>query len=798
MPFLRPLRFEQLEDKTLFAVVWANEHGTGANDPNFQVYGPDEILARAIVNRAIDDWNAVIPDQNYDNDDDPEDGNGLSLVILASNIGSQLGYTNYGNFTDGSDGWTPNVPTSAAIHLDDDGSGVGWFFDPTPLDDAEFSGIAAQFDSKTVDVSTYGQSHLVDFYDNILHEIGHALGLFWSPAYSGAITNYIADFDPPRYDGNYSVGTVKLKEYHNLQTTFRATLTEFGGGHLYEGHVNDLPGLLTHPNDLMNPGRTINPLITDPHPMTRRLISDIDVGLLADAYGYTVNVPSTLNTAYVTLDSQTGTLLVQGLPGAVVDDIDVNLINGGADVQVMVNGATEVVAAEDVVKIVVAGNGGNDAIDVAPGLAGIWQLADYVISSNQDAVDSGTLGDGLVDLDDNVPGNQVTLRAAVQEANYAGNKTIYVPRGNYDLALTGSGGDAQGDLDITKEVTVVGAGPGATVITAPTDDRHFEVESTGKLTVERLTLTGGSMPGVSMGAAIYVNSRASSTGGDLVVNEAAVVNNGMSFAGGAIFVGAGAEARIDKSVVANDSAHYGGGIAADASSSGYATVTLAQSIVTNNATTMGDPDLTSGVSGANVGLFVSEGYNLIGEIGGANFSPLLTDHESPTGQVDYVVTSVVDTFDLNHGVDDPRLSLREAVNLANNSEGDEIWLPAWSFALTLESDAAGDHGIGYGDLDITKSLTIRIAGSAGVQVRQTVEKYQDSDAVFDLWGDFNGDGESDANVDGSDFLIWQQQNGMTGSSLAADANDDGDVDSADYDIWDECYGNSLELIEFGQ
>ena len=267
----------------------------------------------------------------------------------------------------------------------------------------------------------------------------------------------------------------------------------------------------------------------------------------------------------------------------------------------------------------------------------------------------------------------------------------------------------------------------------------------------------------------------------------------MASVGGAVFVGVGANARFDKSVVANDTAIFaGGGIAADASSAGFGTVTLKDTIVTNNTSGMGNPDLASGVMGTNVGTFISEGYNLIGEIGSANFTPLSTDHESPTGSIDYVVTSVVDTFDYaSHG--DAQLSLREAVDLANNNPGDEIWVPAWSFALTLDSSSASDHSIAYGDLDIEKTLTIRIAGNAGVQVRQTVEKYQDTDAVFDLWGDFNGDGVSDASVSGSDYLIWQQQNGMTGSNLAADADDDGDVDGDDYDIWDANYSFSLDI-----
>lgn len=74
------LRFEQLEDKRPLAIVWANEFGTGVNDPNFDdEYQGDEVVARSIVNRAIDDWEAVINSFNYDVDSDGNRSNDLDV-----------------------------------------------------------------------------------------------------------------------------------------------------------------------------------------------------------------------------------------------------------------------------------------------------------------------------------------------------------------------------------------------------------------------------------------------------------------------------------------------------------------------------------------------------------------------------------------------------------------------------------------------------------------------------------------------------------------------------------------------
>lgn len=60
--------------------MWANELNPTNGFNN--TYGDDAIYARALVNRAIDDWNAVIIDQNFDNDDNPLT-NDFNLTINA-------------------------------------------------------------------------------------------------------------------------------------------------------------------------------------------------------------------------------------------------------------------------------------------------------------------------------------------------------------------------------------------------------------------------------------------------------------------------------------------------------------------------------------------------------------------------------------------------------------------------------------------------------------------------------------------------------------------------------------------
>jgi len=54
-----------------------------------------------------------------------------------------------------------------------------------------------------------------------------------------------------------------------------------------------------------------------------------------------------------------------------------------------------------------------------------------------------------------------------------------------------------------------------------------------------------------------------------------------------------------------------------------------------------------------------------------------------------------------------------------------------------------------------------------------------------LMGDFNADGV----VDASDYVVWRDSSGTTGTGLAADANGDGLVSELDYEIWKANFGD---------
>jgi hypothetical protein len=413
----------------------------------------------------------------------------------------------------------------------------------------------------------------------------------------------------------------------------------------------------------------------------------------------------------------------------------------------------------------------------------------YFVNTLTDAADlsPGGRADSSSATDD-----QITLRAAVQEANFASNKNyIFLPAGANLLSVTGTGGDLQGDLDITKNVVIVGAGAGATIIDASGfgtthRDRVFDVSGGGTLSLSRLTLTGGHTRTASgkHGGGIQVGNS-----GTLILDQSAIVDNLTETGGhgGGIYFAASGAGTITRSVITTDHADgTSGGIYLDGSAPGAGgVVSVTSTIIVNN--TDGDgSDLDVFASGNRQ--ITSGGNNRFGnETTGLVHNP--TGNGDYMGTADYVVTSVVDSYD---GSSDPIfMSLRDAVHQANNTaDVQEIWLPAWNFVLTRERVTAwgsSEMNVSEGDLEITDSLVIRgVASSTSVAWRGGAAV----DKLFELIGDFNGDNI----VSNADDLAWDVYDGLILPNLPADADDDGDVDEDDLEYVEQNFGEELELL----
>ncbi|MDH5510403.1 MAG: right-handed parallel beta-helix repeat-containing protein, partial [Nitrospinota bacterium] len=198
---------------------------------------------------------------------------------------------------------------------------------------------------------------------------------------------------------------------------------------------------------------------------------------------------------------------------------------------------------------------------MAPGAA--W-AATYAVDTT---VDNGALSACTAAAGD------CSLRGAVNAVNAgAGGDIISLPAGTY--TLTGANGDdanLSGDLDISKVVTIQGAGAATTIIDgngATTGDRVIHVTAAVALTVDGVTITGG--------------STAANGGGISSLGAVSIINSTISgnTAGGSGGVLSRSALMVTNSTISNNKATTGGvgGISAN----GTLAVTVTNSTISGN------------------------------------------------------------------------------------------------------------------------------------------------------------------------------------------------------------------------
>lgn len=173
-----------------------------------------------------------------------------------------------------------------------------------------------------------------------------------------------------------------------------------------------------------------------------------------------------------------------------------------------------------------------------PGALTVVAVATALLAAPSAGAAPFTVG-STADTVDASPGNGVceapcTLRAAVQTANgLAGLDVITLPAGEVELASNGGDAGAHdasiGDLDLTDDVRITGAGQGATVIDGNLQHRIFEGASGVSVAIEQLTVKNGSAPadsafGERIGAGIRIQGTGTVNDVTLTGNDA--TNNG--------------------------------------------------------------------------------------------------------------------------------------------------------------------------------------------------------------------------------------------------------------------------------
>ena len=304
----------------------------------------NEAVARAIADRAIDDWERAIVNFNYQGG-----GNTYNLTLNAAAIGGRGQTANIAHLA--------GKPISATVTMDDNAQGGGWYFDPvigTSLvpDDGEYQ--TSFLNEFVANLSAPAGN---DYYRTVAHEIGHAMGLTFT---SGLlINNFTTDSN---IDDPNSTGTATLRRVNFGGGDYEFTLTEMGGCHLYEGPTIPASGITQiHPNDMLNDGRTVSLGVN-----RRQLISDTLISLFQQAYGYTVIMPSQINSFYVNLNTTTNIITVNGDISGNGNDTDTILIeNLGSTTRFTVNGAVETIDNAEYTSIVINAGLSNDTITIA-------------------------------------------------------------------------------------------------------------------------------------------------------------------------------------------------------------------------------------------------------------------------------------------------------------------------------------------------------------------------------------------------------------------------------------------------
>jgi hypothetical protein len=382
------------------------------------------------------------------------------------------------------------------------------------------------------------------------------------------------------------------------------------------------------------------------------------------------------------------------------------------------------------------------------------------------------------------PDDQVTLRAAIQEGNGTLDPITYIflPDGTNMLSVAGTGLANQGDFDISKHIKIIGSGAGLSVIDAgslATDDRIFDVLSGGRLDLSRVTLTLGDAAdngGQRDGGAVRVQN-----GGQFNLDYSAIVSNvsGRQGNGGGVYFAPSGIGSIKRSVITVNTADNEGGGVYIAAGSGQP-VTIESTIIANNvAEISGTADIVLGAGRT----LNTDGHNRFTSVSGFTSSDYV-------GEVDYVVTSVVDMY---AGNSNPiNMTIRDAIHRANITAGlEEIWLPAWDFVLTIDREEyTFDTSVEYGDLDILDSLVIRGMGPESDPLTRVAWAPGITDKVFELLGDYNSSGL----VDSGDHTNYTNEQGESGPHITADGNDDGTVEEEqgeDYDAYRDHLGNTF-------
>ncbi len=179
--------------------------------------------------------------------------------------------------------------------------------------------------------------------------------------------------------------------------------------------------------------------------------------------------------------------------------------------------------------------------------------ASFTVDTTIDDVDAAP-GDGVCAT----ASTACSLRAAVQEANaLAGPDVVVVPAGTYVLTLVGAGetSAATGDLNVTDDLDLQGAGAATTTLDGNGTDRVLAIAATATVQVSGVTIRNGSF---AASDSWLVGGGGVANEGTLALTDSVVTANSAPYGGGVHSTGTLSVTR--STIAGNDASIAGGGL----------------------------------------------------------------------------------------------------------------------------------------------------------------------------------------------------------------------------------------------
>jgi hypothetical protein len=403
---------EPLESRTLMSTInWANRNNASNNFAS--TWGANNAMAMAVVDAVLDQYERVIEDFNYSGGTTQYNIN-ISMRDQPTNPWG--GQTDPDDVTVNGSGAPSGANTFIGAGTDNTGDGVGdgvgYWLDPTPNDWSEFTTVVNAFVGNATAASpAFG---LRDFYSIVAHEVGHAIGMTsadgsdWE-TFIGALSTDTGNPDSSG-GGNLwaiwpaAVGRAVITDTDLGSASGLPVHTAVGGQtFMFNGQQ------YTSAVDVMN-----NTFGGNSGTGRRRLISNLQMGLIDAVANYDIVWPEQFGSMYTSLDTTTGQLTIRGGAGGSDDIIRVTWDSATSRYLVDVNigndvpgtGPTDAFESvwtdAQISSIVIEAGDGDDDIEVR------------TLSSNEPVtVNAGTgddsvqvgIGDFDTDLDSNVTVN---------------------------------------------------------------------------------------------------------------------------------------------------------------------------------------------------------------------------------------------------------------------------------------------------------------------------------------------------------------------------------------------------------